>query len=385
MTVVGKAGHSDVVFTFTTATYTDAQLRNWLMAPDRLALTLLAHPSVDRLLLADPYRSVASHLKRRLVTERRLERRPNGALYHSPMRLRRGDPTTVAQIERAYERYDARLERKARASGMREPTVITMHPLIAGFAPLRWARSVTFYADDDWASHPGYAAWWPLFREAYARIRANGLRVCAVSKVLLDRIAPAGPSAVVPNGVEPKEWTAFDRPPAWFAELPRPRILYVGTIDGRLDTAVLERIAAAYPSGSLAMAGYLPDREPFAALLDAPNVHWRPTLPRREVAAMVAAADACVIPHRRTELTSAMSPLKAYEYLAGGRPVVATDLPPMRGVDPRLRLVAEGDDFLAALDEALTAEPLPEGERLRFVTENSWRTRHDRVLEIALS
>ena len=47
---------------------------------------------------------------------------------------------------------------------------------------------------------------------------------------------------------------------------------------------------------------------------------------------MARAAQVCLVPHRETPMSRAMSPLKLYEYLGAGSPVVATDLPPIRGV-----------------------------------------------------
>jgi teichuronic acid biosynthesis glycosyltransferase TuaH len=99
----------------------------------------------------------------------------------------------------------------------------------------------------------------------------------------------------------------------------------------------------------------------------------------------MAAADVCLLPHRRTPLTESMSPLKLYEYLASGRPVVASDLPPARGIDSRVMLVAPGGDFPGAVREALRSGPASESERRRFVERNSWARRHERILDIALA
>jgi glycosyltransferase involved in cell wall biosynthesis len=80
-----------------------------------------------------------------------------------------------------------------------------------------------------------------------------------------------------------------------------------------------------------------------------------------------------------------MSPLKLYEYLAAGRPVVAVDLPPLRGVDGRVFLVGEEEDFAEATRAALARGPAPEAERELFVEQHSWQRRHERVLDLALS
>jgi glycosyltransferase involved in cell wall biosynthesis len=107
--------------------------------------------------------------------------------------------------------------------------------------------------------------------------------------------------------------------------------------------------------------------------------------PRQEVVNLIGAAEACLVPHVRDRLTEAMSPLKLYEYLAGGLPVVATDLPPMRGVDPRVTLVPEGGDVAAAVRAALAQGRASEDERRAFIAANTWRSRHERLIELALA
>ena len=96
------------------------------------------------------------------------------------------------------------------------------------------------------------------------------------------------------------------------------------------------------------------------------------------------AADGCLIPHAVTPFTTAMSPLKAYEYLAAGKPVVATDLPPLRGITDRVTLVRDRRDWMDAVASAVATPSLDEQERLQFVKSNSWSSRHDAVLDLVL-
>jgi hypothetical protein len=78
-----------------------------------------------------------------------------------------------------------------------------------------------------------------------------------------------------------------------------------------------------------------------------------------------------------------MSPLKIYEYLAGGAPVLSVDLPPVRGIDPRVLRTDAVAGFADRVDEALGLGRAPEDERLAFVSANSWASRHERILETA--
>jgi teichuronic acid biosynthesis glycosyltransferase TuaH len=377
----------DVVFTFTTASWADARRRGMCFPPDRFAETLLVHPRVRRLLVANPFRSLPGLLARRVSGGVEDEGFPsNGrARLYTPPSLRRGEPSSVAGVARRYRHYDELLRRAAAKAGLERPVVITSHGLVAGFAPFEWAGGVTFYADDDFSAHPEHAEQRGAYLEAYSRVGASGRRVCAVSQSLIELIEPTGASAVVPNGIDPSEWESIAPPPDWMAGLPRPHIAYVGTLDDRVDWRQVRRIAERFNTGTVVLVGYAPDLSVLEPIRDVPNVHLKRTVPRREINAVLGGADVCLVPHRRTPLTESMSPLKLYEYLAAGRPVAATDLAPMRGIDDRVVTVPEGDDFAAAVERALELGPAPEAQRREFLREHAWRSRHERILDIALA
>jgi hypothetical protein len=374
----------DVVFAFAFTSWRGALERGLCMPEDRLADALRTHPRVRGLLVANPYRSVVAKVAR-LPREGRGGGWPAGrGALHEPLRLRRRDPDGVAALERAYARYERGLRRAATRLGLERPAIITTHPLVAGFGRFDWAGPVTYYAWDDWAASVPHQALWPAFDAAFARLRATGRRVCAISAAALARIAPTGASAVVPNGIEAREWLEPGPPPPWFAARPRPRLLYIGSLDGRVEVEQVRRVASAFPEGSVTLVGPQLQPDHFAPLRGLPNVELRPRVDREQLTGLVAAADACLIPHVRNPLTEAMSPLKLYEYLAGGRPVAAVALPPIVGVDPRVALVEPGADLVPAVRRALALGPAPEAERRAFVHAHAWERRHERILRLAL-
>jgi teichuronic acid biosynthesis glycosyltransferase TuaH len=379
----------DVVFCFSYLTWEGCARAGGFHSEARLAQTLLADQRVQRALICNTIRSLPRKLAGDLVSRARghAERFPadDRAQLLEPVRLRRREPSSIGGVARAIAHYDRALQAGVQRAGLQDPVVITSHPLLAGFADLTWARSVTFYATDDWTAYPPARRWWPAYRESYARVRGRGRRVGAVSQALLDRIEPDGPSAVVANGLEPSEWTGVAWPPAWACELPRPLLLYAGTLDSRLDVPALLALARARPEASLVLVGPLVEPDHLQPLRAAANVVIRPPLGRAELTGLVRCADVGMIPHVHSPLTRAMSPLKLYEYLGGGLPVVASDLGPMRAVDPRVVIVPEGGELAGAVDRALSLGRMPEPERLAFVRKNSWRTRHDTLLDLALA
>lgn len=375
----------DVVFTFSYETYADAVERGMMRPPDQILSTLMRSDRVSGLLVANPFRWAPTSLARAILgSGPSLPEAPRRAL-HTPVRLRRADPVDVAGIRAAYSAYSASLRSAASRLGLVDPAAITTNPLVAGFSQLEWTSGSMFFGRDDWLSSPARREYWPAYEAAYRNIAASGMAVTAVSQQILDRIAPTGPSAVIPNGVEPKEWLT-DAPPApsWMAAIPHPRAIYVGTLDSRLDVEGIAHLAAARPELHVVLMGPQPDPAYLEPLRRLGNVHLRPSGGRAELVAALRNSDLALLSHRRTPLTEAMSPLKIYEYLAAGLPVISVDLPPVRGIDPRVVVVDTVSDFSDVAEQTLALGRAPEADRRAFVQANSWAQRHETILDLAL-
>src|SRR4029077_9832356 len=256
-------------------------------------------------------------------------------------------------LKRMFNKYDNLLEEYMVRKNFMQPSVVITHPLAAGLLPLRWARRVTYYATDDWASAPEYQMYWPAINNAYEGIRSLRRNVVAVSGVILDAIKPTGGTLVLPNGIDSNEWTVPLKPPQWLIQFTRPIALYVATIDERLDQRAIREIAHAISPGSVILVGHVKDGSIQDALSGLSNVTFVGAMPRHEVPGIVGYADLCLLPHRVTQFTRAMSPLNIYEALAAGKPVVATDLPPVRDIDSHVVLVPEHGDYGEAMRSAL--------------------------------
>jgi glycosyltransferase involved in cell wall biosynthesis len=371
----------DVVFSFAYATWRTATDRGMCFPEDRLVETLVDDPRVERLVVAETTRSLPIKLLKDRVRRPPPPPAGEGVSLFAPTRLRRSDPTSVRAVAASFRRWDAHLRRACKRQGLARPAVITTHPLIAGFAPLAWASSVTFYAWDDLAELPELQRSRPAILEAYRRVRELGRGVVAVSPAILDVIRPSGPGVVVPNGVDPEEWSSPRPTPDWFLSLPGPRLLYVGSLESRIDVDAIATAARSLPDASFVLVGPLLEPDHFAALRRLSNVHLRPPASRTDVVGLVTAADVCLLPHVSNALTRAMSPLKLYEYLAGGAPVAALDLPPIRQVSPR---VVIRDDLGQAIGEALALGRAPNSERRAFAADNSWKSRQETILQLAL-
>jgi glycosyltransferase involved in cell wall biosynthesis len=127
-----------------------------------------------------------------------------------------------------------------------------------------------------------------------------------------------------------------------------------------------------------------------AQAADCRNLELRPFVPNQELPRYLAAADACLVPNSASDRTAAWTfSLKLYEYLAAGRPVVASDIPSLRsavvnGVEALLVPPDDAQALAAALDRLHVDPTFAAGlaaTGLHKVAEMTWDRRARRVIE----
>lgn len=339
----------------------------------RMAAGLIDDPTVPDLLVADSYRSRLARLRGPARAWRQGFREVPGRRLAHPERWRRLDPHSSRRCVAAYRTFDTWLLRGAQ--GMRAPVLVTCHPVHAAVADrTRWS-DVVYYGWDDWRSYPPYARIRPLLDWAYREIAAQDTHVVGVTNAIIERVG-ARRGTVVPNATTADEYDDLPSPPSWFDRTAEPIAFYAGSLQERVDLPVLLRTAEELPSWSFCVVGPVRNSDLFTGLSLPPNVMIRPPVPRAEVLAMAARSQVCLIPHRRTEMSEAMSPLKLYEYLGSGTPVVATDLPPIREAGSRALLVEPGESLASAINKAAALAPQPTADLHRWRLANDWSARY---------
>ena len=133
---------------------------------------------------------------------------------------------------------------------------------------------------------------------------------------------------VLPNAMAADIYFADpDAPePADIRDLPHPRVGFVGNFDAtRIDYAGIEVLAKARPDVQFVFVGPWNASEQYRAAFEAlPNVHLLGRRDQRECPPYLRHVDICIIPFAINALTASIYPLKINEYLAIGKPVLAT-------------------------------------------------------------
>jgi glycosyltransferase involved in cell wall biosynthesis len=297
--------------------------------------------------------------------------------------LRYDHPRLVQAPLRALARRDA-LEATAPFWHRGVAAVLTQVPVRAWLPILDAARAggaVEIYdCIDRWDSELG-RGWYDAAAEREIARRADVLVASAPALVEhVERLA-GREALLLPNAYNARLFDGRGGPfprPADLPEAPRTA-LYVGALwGGWMDWGLVDRLARAHPTTSFVFVG--DHRREGRGLPD--NCAFLGLKPQRELPAYLASADLAFLPWSDDDVTRATSPLKVYEFVAMGLPVVAPDIEPLRGI-PGVRSCRNRAGFVEAIGtvgrDRLDREARVEMER--FAEGSSWGARVDALLE----
>jgi glycosyltransferase involved in cell wall biosynthesis len=190
----------------------------------------------------------------------------------------------------------------------------------------------------------------------------------------------------LPNGVSEIFFEHSGSRPDDFPGGGKPVAVYIGTIDTRFDLDTLTYAISMVPEVHFLLIGPVASEaleSGIKSLQGKENFTWLGPKKYSLLPSYLEQSKVGMIPFRLNELTEAVNPIKYYEYMAAGLPVVA---PPMRELAAMekglLHFYRDRDQFCSALREAVE-NPAASGEKLRVQAKNhTWQNRFDQVVSI---
>src|SRR5262245_60717868 len=168
------------------------------------------------------------------------------------------------------------------------------------------------------------------------------LTIVTHDKLLPRRAAICARTICIPNAADIdnfKRAASNDVPvPPDIAKIARPRFGFVGHIHYWIDLKLIRFLAQRRPDWSFVLIGPTHPMAGAQELKGVPNVHFIGQKPRGEIPAYMKAMDCCLNPYIPGELAEHVSPLKLYEYLAAGKPVVSSEMPEAYKFRPHVRI-----------------------------------------------
>jgi len=324
--------------------------------PRQHCLTRLArHYRVVWVNPAQEWRHARSSNRAHRVFSRPLANRPGFTVYDPPSWLPQFyRPGALAKLA-----FDLRARQACRElwrQGCRRLVVYLWRPEFARALDVLDADLTCYHIDDEYSFSSEDL---PNSPEECALIERVD-QVIVHSAGLMEKKGFLNPrNALLPLGVDYREFSAEWPEPEDLRAIPHPRIGYMGILKKQLDWPVLQFLAAGHPEWSFVLIGSV-SRHPEAVhaveeIGRLPNVHLLGAKPPTEVARYTRHLDVCLMPYLTDGYTRYIYPLKLHEYLAAGRPAVGARIRTLEDFAGIVELPVTHEEWAAAVTRSLSA------------------------------
>ena len=214
----------------------------------------------------------------------------------------------------------------------------------------------------DYFTHPGQA-------EAARRLAQHSDIVLAASPLIAESYAQVNTKVYVfRNGWEFPENLGTVLPPRQLGSIPRPRVGLVTFLGPNLDYELLYKLVSTLPISLVVIGRRIgalgPDEAILNRLLAHPRVYYLGERSTDSLPGLIEACDLCVAPYKQNKRIYASDPLKIYQYLALGKPVVVTPVHVLESL-PIVDVGRTPDEFVRIVEQKLACGPDPELTLLR--------------------
>ncbi len=213
----------------------------------------------------------------------------------------------------------------------------------------------------------------------------------ASSRLLCDKISKLNPNCIyLPNAMDFNHFNINTKRPMKLDDLPNlkhPVIGFIGAVFEWIDAGLICKLADAHPEYSILLVG--PVNSGKDQLAAHSNIRMVGAKPYGDLPSYISNIDVCLIPFKINDITLASNPIKMYEYLAAGKPVVSTALPEViRNASEVVYVSKDDEDFIRKVELAAKEIGIDKEtaiwERTSFAKKNSWQSRVD-VIEKVLN
>ena len=200
--------------------------------------------------------------------------------------------------------------------------------------------------------------------------------VISSSQLLYDKNIKLNPNTIqVKNGTEFDYFNSAAKNGKLDYLSDKPIIGYYGAISDWFDIEIVEYCAKKLPNYNFVMIGATFGCD-ISSAEKISNIHFLGEVPYKELSGYFAYFNVCTIPFKIIPLTLATNPVKFYEYISAGKPVVSVKLPELIPYKKCCYLADDKEDFCKMINEALNEKPDGKIEvRKKIAKESSWSKR----------
>ncbi len=243
---------------------------------------------------------------------------------------------------------------------------------VAAEARERFGWKIVYDCMDEWDSFPGMK---PQLLVAEELLVAEADLVTVSAQRLLDKWHGRNTRVELVRNAADFAYFAAPQSGHLLDDVKRPIAGYFGAIAPWFDVQLLTRVAMERPQYSFVVIGGVFDVD-VGPLKELPNVHLLGQQAYVRMPAYLNDFDVCLIPFVVNEITAATDPVKFYEYISRGKPVVSTFMPELEAYGDLLYLSHDESDFLSKLDVAFAeSNDALRMRRIDAARANTWAAR----------
>ena len=264
--------------------------------------------------------------------------------------------------------------------------VWSFFPFVAPYLNNLGQKLTVFEAVDNWMNHSSYQKYQQRLTESYNIFKNQADLIFTVSQKLVHFFDDQPNVYWIPNGVDYKHYNQkFALVNRDIADIPKPIIGYIGVIQDRVDLKLIEHLARANPKKSIVLVGpvWSEQDELKKAVNNLKNIYFLGYKSYNEAPMYIQQFDIGIIPHQQAEFSASTNPMKMYEYLACGKPVVATQNSGTENIEDMIAVANNSEDFNDKLNDLLKSDnDDKKQERQEFVKKHSWISAADKMMDL---
>ena len=275
--------------------------------------------------------------------------------------------------------------------GFVAPILWTYNPLTLRLIDSKNYNKIIYHCVDEISAQPGMDA--PQIMAWERLLCETADMVFVTSKNLLsNRIEWNVSTYYFPNVVDLSYFSSVGEAestsmPTSLLRIPGPRLLFVGAISSyKVDFALLRGLALSRPQWSLVLIGAVGEGDPetdISLLADLPNVYYLGPKAYSDLPDYMVCSDVGLLPCVVNQYTANMFPMKFFEYLASGLPVVSTVLPSLSEYRSFYDECQTASDFVAAIERILAGKKRFDRRAVRDVlSSHTYESRTAKMLEM---
>ncbi len=210
--------------------------------------------------------------------------------------------------------------------------------------------------------------------------------VFATSNQLFERMKKTNPNTyLIPNACDFSHFAQIKNNdisiPSDINNIKPPIIGYIGAVSSCFDLELIEFVARSNTNLSIVIIGETHVDKSILPVAD--NIHYLGQKKYTELPNYMKAFDVGIIPFKVNDLADTINPVKLFEYLAGGMPVVSTDLAEVRTHENVVSIAKTKEEFLTLLKKSVEDNSVDKIEtRLKVARENTWDKRVETILRL---